>query len=538
MVDVSTGNNTTNVEIKRTDITTGASVTSAGTAVAASATNNSAEYYSSLAKAWAISEEIVQRTDYSSKHYAQESKSAYETTKATADTVITNINTLTTNFETLANTQSEALSDQYTTYSDNLTNAQSNALTAITTAQTTAQTAISTDQAAAQTAIKADKDTALSDISTAKTNFDTNAESLLSEYNTNAADKLTVYNDNDTTKTDAYNANAAAKETALNDLANSLTDDYNANAAEKETSLNTLADTLQTEITSTGTTTQETINTTAQTAIDNINSVAEEKLIDGVVYYEGYEEGENGEITILDMNWGNIKGTLSDQTDLQAALDLKANKTDIPTVPANVSAFTNDAGYLTEHQDISGKADKSTTLAGYGITDAYTKTELDSKGYLTSYTETDPVYTADKPNLALKSDIPDVSGYALKSGIPTKTSQLTNDSNFIINGGDIKTDYVTVTYGVNDYGAYIETDTARICLCQNQGLVADYDNDALLSVFEVDNPLIRLSNNVAYTVVDSGNISTYLTNYATTSYVDDKIGDISTALDTINGESV
>lgn len=31
----------------------------------------------------------------------------------------------------------------------------------------------------------------------------------------------------------------------------------------------------------------------------------------------------------------------------------------IPTVPTNVSAFTNDAGYLTEHQDISGKLDAS-----------------------------------------------------------------------------------------------------------------------------------------------------------------------------------
>lgn len=32
--------------------------------------------------------------------------------------------------------------------------------------------------------------------------------------------------------------------------------------------------------------------------------------------------------------------------------------------------------YLTQHQDISGKADKATTLAGYGITDGATKTEL------------------------------------------------------------------------------------------------------------------------------------------------------------------
>lgn len=35
-----------------------------------------------------------------------------------------------------------------------------------------------------------------------------------------------------------------------------------------------------------------------------------------------------------------------------------SNKPTIPTVPTNVSEFHNDAGYLTQHQDISGKADK------------------------------------------------------------------------------------------------------------------------------------------------------------------------------------
>lgn len=40
-------------------------------------------------------------------------------------------------------------------------------------------------------------------------------------------------------------------------------------------------------------------------------------------------------------------------TDVDKKLNNKANKTEIPTVPTNVSEFTNDAGYLTEHQDIS-----------------------------------------------------------------------------------------------------------------------------------------------------------------------------------------
>lgn len=41
------------------------------------------------------------------------------------------------------------------------------------------------------------------------------------------------------------------------------------------------------------------------------------------------------------------------------------NKPTIPTVPTNVSAFTNDAGYLTEHQDVSGKQD--TLVSGTNI---------------------------------------------------------------------------------------------------------------------------------------------------------------------------
>lgn len=47
-----------------------------------------------------------------------------------------------------------------------------------------------------------------------------------------------------------------------------------------------------------------------------------------------------------------------------------ANTPNIPTVPTNVSAFTNDAGYLTQHQDISGKAD-SASLATVATSGSY-----------------------------------------------------------------------------------------------------------------------------------------------------------------------
>lgn len=88
--------------------------------------------------------------------------------------------------------------------------------------------------------------------------------------------------------------------------------------------------------------------------------------------------------------------------------------------------------------DVSGKADAATTLAGYGITDAYTKTQVDgmipsvpsaytsnpsmdgtaSPGSSTAWARGDHVH----PHDSTKADV---------SAIPTKTSDLTNDSGFI-----------------------------------------------------------------------------------------------------------
>lgn len=58
--------------------------------------------------------------------------------------------------------------------------------------------------------------------------------------------------------------------------------------------------------------------------------------------------------------------TLTDAEKTQARTNIGAQpagdyakKTDIPTVPTKVSAFTNDAGYLTQHQDLSAYAKKT-----------------------------------------------------------------------------------------------------------------------------------------------------------------------------------
>ena len=65
-----------------------------------------------------------------------------------------------------------------------------------------------------------------------------------------------------------------------------------------------------------------------------------------------------------------------DQNDLDSDGDPVLKQIQLDKIKEKFEA---EGHYLTEHQDISGKADKASTLAGYGITDAYTKTEVDSR---------------------------------------------------------------------------------------------------------------------------------------------------------------
>ena len=58
---------------------------------------------------------------------------------------------------------------------------------------------------------------------------------------------------------------------------------------------------------------------------------------------------------------------------------IKEKKKKKKEIPTKTSELINDSDFLSSHQDISGKADKATTLAGYGITDAYTSQEVDQE---------------------------------------------------------------------------------------------------------------------------------------------------------------
>lgn len=94
--------------------------------------------------------------------------------------------------------------------------------------------------------------------------------------------------------------------------------------------------------------------------------------------------------------------------------DFIKNKPTIPTVPSNVSAFTNDAGYLTEHQDISGKAN-SEDLATVA-------------------------FSGDYEDLGNTPTIPDVPEWAMSSTKPSYTvSEIDGAQEELVSGTNIKT---------------------------------------------------------------------------------------------------
>lgn len=109
-----------------------------------------------------------------------------------------------------------------------------------------------------------------------------------------------------------------------------------------------------------------------------------------------------------------------------------SNKPSIPTVPTNVSAFTNDSGYITSAQapvqSVNGQTGTvnisipvvPTNVSSFNNDAGYaTETWVGQQGYLTS---------------APVSSVNGQTG-AVVISVPTKTSDLNNDSNYITAAG-------------------------------------------------------------------------------------------------------
>ena len=122
------------------------------------------------------------------------------------------------------------------------------------------------------------------------------------------------------------------------------------------------------------------------------------------------------EVVILyyDTEWHKVSTGIASQaklSELQTTIDSKQDTiSDLDDIREGAELGKTA---LQEHQDISKLATKEEVATKQDkISDLATIREGAAKGAtaLQSYTETDPVYKADKPSLALKSEIPDISG--------------------------------------------------------------------------------------------------------------------------------
>ena len=175
---------------------------------------------------------------------------------------------------------------------------------------------------------------------------------------------------------------------------------------------------------------------------------------------------ETGKSLIADSEIERLANVTNyDDTEIKNTLNSKANASDIPT---KVSQLTNDKNYLTSvPSTYKTKTENDALYQAKGnyltsVPSEYvTETELNNKGYLTEH--------QDISNLATKNELHSHSNKTIldsitqtnitnwnnksefsgsyndlsnKPTIPTKTSQLTNDSNFITS---IPSEYITET---------------------------------------------------------------------------------------------
>lgn len=116
----------------------------------------------------------------------------------------------------------------------------------------------------------------------------------------------------------------------------------------------------------------------------------------------------------------SIAATSNEAIQAISIVDGKINSSTKITIPTNNNQLTNGAGYQTASDvssAISGKANAATSLSGYGITDAYTKTE--TQNYVTGL----GYQTASDVNSAISGAITTVMDYkgtkATTAALPT-----------------------------------------------------------------------------------------------------------------------
>jgi len=158
-------------------------------------------------------------------------------------------------------------------------------------------------------------------------------------------------------------------------------------------------------------------------------------------------------------------------------------------IPTDISELNNDSGYLTNHQDISGKADKSelSTVANTGnYNDLNNKPIIPTK---TSDLQNDSGFLTEHQDISNKANKSELSNIALtgeygdllnKPIIPSRTSELTNDSGYLTEHQSLD-DYATKEY-VDEATEGITSNLVDLTdteiINPTDGQVLTYDNES------------------------------------------------------------
>ena len=218
-----------------------------------------------------------------------------------------------------------------------------------------------------------------------------------------------------------------------------------------------------------------------------------------------------------------------------------SNKPTIPTVPTNVSAFTNDAGYLTQHQSLSNYytksevdaelSDKQDTLtAGTGITiDA--NNVISATGGGGDYVDV-PTFNQKEvaiaqaltdlnENKADKTELPDTSTFATKTELNAKQNTLTAGT-----GISIQNDVISATGGGGaSYQFYNETDEE-----QEEGTTINRHKSGVIEITDEGGTIDSGMGTSYEEIEEDGSIS--YTNVSSSMYADKDDGE------TVNGATI
>ena len=223
-------------------------VTSLGTTANVNATPDSARYYSDKSKEWAIGEKLIDNEDYSSKHYANESKKQADISTAKTTEVIESGNTAVTNIESARDNAIIDITNQENLSVDNVNTAGITQVANVNSAGTTQinlakeqvtlatnQANIATEQATIATnktsEVVASGNEALSNIDTAKTGAITDITDLkndsISSIDTAKSEALTevetLHSSSVTDITNLKNTSVSNITTAKNNAITSIT---------------------------------------------------------------------------------------------------------------------------------------------------------------------------------------------------------------------------------------------------------------------------------------------------------------------------